>query len=176
VRQGAATARPPRAHAPASAWPPAHDAGLLHPLPPPPPLSRRRAYLRREPCMQLALVRERALAGSLLAAALWLAVKFEATRTTTPDANLMSRISGEARGALQGMLNAAAVQLAAARRPPTPTPALPFRRSQRRVPQRCTAAAGCTPLCPADALRSDTCAPRRRPRRPAAPAGAADPG
>lgn len=39
-------------------------------------------------------MRERLLAGALLAASLWIAIKFEATRTTTPDANLMSRISG----------------------------------------------------------------------------------
>ncbi|EFN55324.1 hypothetical protein CHLNCDRAFT_52521 [Chlorella variabilis] len=60
-----------------------------------------RAFLRRDRSGQAALVRERLLAGALLAASLWIAIKFEATRTTTPDANLMSRISGIPAGLLR---------------------------------------------------------------------------
>lgn len=41
-------------------------------------------------------MRERFLAQALLAASLWIAVKWEATRSTTPDGAIMSRITGEA--------------------------------------------------------------------------------
>lgn len=70
----------------------------------------RHAYLRREPMARALLLRERTLGGAMLAASLWLAIKFEATRPTTPDANLMSRISGECTHT-----PAAAMSLAAAR-------------------------------------------------------------
>ncbi|KAL4858823.1 hypothetical protein ACK3TF_001213 [Chlorella vulgaris] len=59
------------------------------------------AYLRREPMARALLLRERTLGGAMLAASLWLAIKFEATRPTTPDANLMSRISGIPAGLLR---------------------------------------------------------------------------
>lgn len=56
----------------------------------------RHAYVRRSPAAQAALAHERLLVQALLAASLWLALKFEANRTTTPDSNLMSRLTGGA--------------------------------------------------------------------------------
>lgn len=52
-------------------------------------------YLRRSKDERAALLRELLLAQSLLAAALWIAVKFEANRSATPDSHIMSRITGE---------------------------------------------------------------------------------
>ncbi|KAL4428247.1 hypothetical protein ABPG75_002336 [Micractinium tetrahymenae] len=43
---------------------------------------------------QAALARDLFVAQALLAASLWVAVKWEATRTTTPDSAIMSRITG----------------------------------------------------------------------------------
>ncbi|KAL4428297.1 hypothetical protein ABPG75_002386 [Micractinium tetrahymenae] len=54
----------------------------------------RRVYLSRSSAERATLLRERFLAQALLVASLWIAVKFEATRTTTPDAKIMSRITG----------------------------------------------------------------------------------
>lgn len=48
-------------------------------------------YSRQE---QAALARELFVAQALLAASLWIAIKWEATRTTTPDSLIMSRITG----------------------------------------------------------------------------------
>lgn len=61
----------------------------------PPRLFRRQAYLRRPAAARAALLREQILAPTLLAASLWLALKFEACRTLVPDASLMHRITGE---------------------------------------------------------------------------------
>lgn len=52
-------------------------------------------YLRRSKDERAALLRELLMAQSLLAAALWVAVKFEANRSATPDSHIMSRITGE---------------------------------------------------------------------------------
>lgn len=41
------------------------------------------------------MVREQLLAQASLAAALWLALKFDGSRTATPDAPLMYRLTGE---------------------------------------------------------------------------------
>ncbi|KAL4428249.1 hypothetical protein ABPG75_002338 [Micractinium tetrahymenae] len=54
----------------------------------------RRVYLQHCPPQRCAIMRERFLAQALLAASLWVAVKWEATRTTTPDSAIMSRITG----------------------------------------------------------------------------------
>ncbi|PRW44375.1 hypothetical protein C2E21_6726 [Chlorella sorokiniana] len=54
----------------------------------------RRVYLRRSKDERAALLRELLMAQSLLAAALWIAVKFEANRSATPDSHIMSRITG----------------------------------------------------------------------------------
>ncbi|KAL4433093.1 hypothetical protein ABPG77_006520 [Micractinium sp. CCAP 211/92] len=54
----------------------------------------RRVYLQYSPPQQCILARERFVAQALLAASLWVALKWEATRSTTPDAAIMSRITG----------------------------------------------------------------------------------
>ena len=75
-----------------------------HPNTPPPlpslPYPGRRVYLRRSKDERAALLRELLMAQSLLAAALWIAVKFEANRSATPDSHIMSRITGEPLGYL----------------------------------------------------------------------------
>jgi hypothetical protein len=111
----------------------------------------RHAYLRREPMARALLLRERTLGGAMLAASLWLAIKFEATRPTTPDANLMSRISGECTHT-----PAAAMSLAA----PRPLACSCTRRAHYLL---LTTLLGPHRVC-------------RHPCRPAAPAGAPDPG
>lgn len=61
----------------------------------------RRVYLRRSKDERAALLRELLLAQSLLAAALWIAVKFEANRSATPDSHIMSRITGVPAGLIR---------------------------------------------------------------------------
>lgn len=51
-------------------------------------------YLCQPAADRAALLREQLAAQSLLAAALWLAIKFEALRTSTPDAGLMYSLTG----------------------------------------------------------------------------------
>lgn len=54
----------------------------------------RRVCLQYSSQEQSALARELFVAQALLAACLWIAIKFEATRPTTPDSRIMSRITG----------------------------------------------------------------------------------
>lgn len=78
--------------------PPAALASPAQPLLPSPSHPCRRVYLRRSKDERAALLRELLMAQSLLAAALWIAVKFEANRSATPDSHIMSRITGEPLG------------------------------------------------------------------------------
>ena len=55
-------------------------------------------YLRRSAADRASLLREQDLATSLLAAALWITIKFEANRTCMPDANIMQVITGASWG------------------------------------------------------------------------------
>lgn len=68
-------------------------------LPAPAPVARpphrRRVCLQYSSQEQSALARELFVAQALLAACLWIAIKFEATRPTTPDSRIMSRITGK---------------------------------------------------------------------------------
>ena len=76
-------------------------------------------HLRWDKRGQAALLREQTLAQSLLAASLWIAIKFEANRTTTPDAKIMSRITGAPRRGLAGAQAAAAAAVPHCGRPVT---------------------------------------------------------
>lgn len=54
----------------------------------------RHSYLRRSPAERAALEGQQILAQATLAAGFWLALKFVATRSTIPDAQLLHRITG----------------------------------------------------------------------------------
>jgi hypothetical protein len=61
----------------------------------PPPLScRRRVYFARGAPAQAQLLGDAMLTQALLAAALWVAIKFEGNRCAMPDSSVMARITG----------------------------------------------------------------------------------
>lgn len=54
----------------------------------------RRVYYCRSPGERAEMVREQLLAQASLSAALWLALKFDGSRSATPDSSLMTRLTG----------------------------------------------------------------------------------
>ena len=81
---------PPAAGA-AQLSPPTWPASRPPATPPPP---RRRVYFARGAPAQARLLGDAMLTQALLAAALWVAIKFEGNRCAMPDSSVMARITG----------------------------------------------------------------------------------